>query len=63
MGGRNWQPAGCAWLDAPLGQLALVWGQDERHVAKHGAREAQGIVDQHLAQRVGQVLLGPACAW
>mmetsp|Transcript_7884 Transcript_7884/g.19695 ORF Transcript_7884/g.19695 Transcript_7884/m.19695 type:complete len:603 (-) Transcript_7884:9-1817(-) len=40
-----------------LGQLGLVGRQDERHVREDGAREAQRVVDEHLAQRVGQVLL------
>ena len=46
--------------NAPLGQLALVGGQNEGHVRKDGALEVEGVVDQNLAQGVGQVLLGTA---
>ena len=32
----------------PLGQLALVRGQDERHVAERWLLEAQRLIDQDL---------------
>ena len=36
---------------APLGQLALVWGEYKGHVPEDGQLEAQRLVDEHLHTR------------
>eukprot|EP00958_Prasinococcus_capsulatus_P024870 scaffold3981_cov302-Prasinococcus_capsulatus_cf.AAC.2 len=41
-----------------LGQLAAVGREDERDVRKLRALEAQGVVEESLAEGVGEVLLG-----
>ena len=41
-----------------LGKLGAVGRKDERHVPERGELESEGVVDEDLAQGVGEMLLG-----